>query len=240
VRRFYIPDIDAGSGRAALTGSEHHHARNVLRLEAGENVSVLDGRGREFVCRIESIDKKSAELSIVEETRASAPESSLDLTLAAVAIPGEKFDLVIQKAVELGVTTFVPLSSARCELKLKEIAQKYERWQRILLDASKQCGRAKLMELASPDQAENFLRSCAPDHLRIFFSERDGGPFPAQHPITRITAAVGPKGGWDSAEIEAAKAANFTIVTLGGRILRAETAAISLTAILQHRFGDLK
>jgi 16S rRNA (uracil1498-N3)-methyltransferase len=239
VRRFYIPDIDADSGRAALTGTEHHHARNVLRLEAGETVCVLDGRGREFLCRIDSIDKKSAELTIMEETRASAPESPLDFTLAAVAIPGEKFDLVIQKAVELGVTTFVPLSSARCELKLREIEKKYDRWQRILLDASKQCGRARLMELAAPDEAGRFVGSCPPDHLRIFFSERDGGTFPALDTVTRITAVVGPKGGWDTAEIVAAKAAGFHVVTLGGRILRAETAAISLTAILQHRFGDL-
>jgi len=239
MRRFYIPDIAAELGHAYLTGNEHHHARNVLRLEAGEEISVLDGRGREFLCRIEGIDKRQVSLTIISETRASAPESSLELTLAAVSIPVEKFDLVIQKAVELGVTKFIPLTSSRCELKLKEMGKKQERWQRIVLDASKQCGRAKLMELGPPADVSSFVRTSSPDHLRLFFSERGGSAFPSITATTCITAVVGPKGGWDTAEIEAARTADFTVVTLGGRILRAETAAISLTAILQHRFGDL-
>lgn len=238
MRRFYLPDIDSESGRAMLEGTEHHHARNVLRLEPGEEVCVLDGRGREFLCRIDAIDKKRTELTILRETRAAAPESPLDLTLAAVAVPGEKYDLMIQKAVELGVTTFIALHSARCELKLKEIAKKAGRWQRIILDASKQCGRAKLMELAGPSEVRSLLDSTPADHPRIFFSERDGSSFPDE-PAKRITAVIGPKGGWDTAEIDAARTAGFTLVTLGGRIMRAETAAISLTAILQHRFGDL-
>ena len=238
MRRFYLPEIDSESGRAVLEGTEHHHARNVLRLEPGEEVSVLDGRGREFVCRIDAIDKKQTDLSIIRETRASAPESPLDLTLAAVTVPGDKYDLIIQKAVELGVTTFVPLTSARCELKFKEISKKIERWQRIILDASKQCGRAKLMDLADPGEVSGFMNACPDDHLRIFFSERDGGAFP-DGVAQRVTAVIGPKGGWDNAELNAAKEADFEILTFGGRIMRAETAAISLTAILQHRFGDL-
>ena len=239
MRRFYLPEIDCESGHAVLEGAEHHHARNVLRLEAGEDISVLDGRGREFICRIDAIGKKRTELTIVRETQASAPESPLDLTLAAVAVPGDKYDLIIQKAVELGVTTFVPLTSARCELNLKEITKRIERWRRIVLDASKQCGRARLMDLAAPQEVCGFMRACPADHLRIFFSERDGTAFPAENDSKRITAVIGPKGGWGNAELDAAKEADFKIVTLGGRIMRAETAAISVTAILQHRFGDL-
>jgi 16S rRNA (uracil1498-N3)-methyltransferase len=238
MRRFYLPEIDSDSARAALEGTEHHHARNVLRLAPGEEISVLDGRGREFLCRINSIDKDETTLTIIRESRAAAPESALDLTLAAVAVPGDKYDLIIQKAVELGVTTFVPVHSARCEIKLKEIAKRSGRWQRIILDASKQCGRAKLMDITEPQDVTTFLQRSPSDHLRIFFSERDGAGFP-QTRSQRITAVIGPKGGWDTAEIDAAKQAGFTLVTLGGRILRAETAAISLTAILQHRFGDL-
>lgn len=238
MRRFYLPEINSESGRAMLEDTEHHHARNVVRLEVGEEISVLDGRGREFLCRIEAIGKKRTDLTILKETRAAAPESPLELTLAAVGVPGEKYDLIIQKAVELGVTMFIPLHSARCELKLKEIAKRRERWQRIILDASKQCGRAKLMDLAEPAEVTTLLKEAPADHLRIFFSERDGSPFP-QATAKRITAVIGPKGGWDTPEIDGAREAGFTLVTLGGRILRAETAAISLTAILQHRFGDL-
>jgi len=239
MRRFYVPEIDGSIGVVTLVGDEHHHARNVLRLEAGEEVSVFDGRGHEFLCRIEKIGKKDARLTIIREIEPAAPESPVAIDLASVAIPGDKYDLIIQKAVELGVVSFTPLTSARCELKLKDLAKKLTRWRRIALDASKQCGRARLMEIQDPKDVKEFVTSCSNDHPRIYFSERDGGKLPEIDSPSRITAVIGPKGGWDDAELDAARDVGFALVTLGGRIMRAETAAISLTAILQHRFGDL-
>ncbi|MFL6375480.1 MAG: 16S rRNA (uracil(1498)-N(3))-methyltransferase [Pyrinomonadaceae bacterium] len=239
MRRFYVPDIDASLATVSLTGEEHHHARNVLRLENGDEVSVFDGMGSEFLCRIAKVVKKEVVLSILREVTPAAPESPVEIAIGSVAIPGEKYDLIIQKSVELGIVTLTPLSSIRCELKLKDLAKKLPRWRRIALDASKQCGRARLMEITEPMDVREFVGSCAADHPRIYFSERDGGKLPDIATPEKVTAVIGPKGGWDDAELDAARAAGFDIVTLGGRIMRAETAAISLTAVLQHRFGDL-
>ncbi|MEQ1924209.1 MAG: RsmE family RNA methyltransferase, partial [Pyrinomonadaceae bacterium] len=169
-----------------------------------------------------------------------APESPLQLTLASVVIPGDKYDLIVQKAVELGVRTLVPLASIRSEVKLKDLAKKLTRWRRIALDASKQCGRARLMSIAEPqDVADLLVETSNSDRPKIFFSEREGTKLPLlDNPKTLLTV-IGPKGGWDDAELKTAQNNDFHIVTLGGRIMRAETAAIALTAILQHRFGDV-
>ncbi|HEV7701336.1 MAG TPA: 16S rRNA (uracil(1498)-N(3))-methyltransferase [Pyrinomonadaceae bacterium] len=239
MRRFYSPEINVDQNQLVLVGEEHHHARNVLRLEAGEDISVFDGLGREFLCRIDKLDKKEADLTVLREIDPTAPESPVEITLASVAIPGDKYDLVVQKAVELGVVNFVPLTSARCELKLKDLGKKIDRWRRIALDASKQCGRARLMTIQEVLDARDLTASTNNGHLRIFFSERAGWKMPSSEQPKMITAVIGPKGGWEDAEIESAEAAGFNIVTLGGRIMRAETAAISLTAILQNKFGDL-
>jgi 16S rRNA (uracil1498-N3)-methyltransferase len=239
MRRFYSSEINADRQQLVLTGDEHHHLRNVLRLDEGEDISVFDGNGREFLCRIDKLDKKEADVTVVREIDPSAPESPVEITLASVAIPGDKYDLIVQKAVELGVVNFYPLTSVRCEMKLKDLRKKLDRWHRIALDASKQCGRARLMTVQEPLDVRDLLLSAGDDHLRIFFSERGGQTMPVTEEPQRVTAVIGPKGGWDDSELDAATAAGFHIVTLGGRIMRAETAAISLTAILQNRFGDL-
>ena len=154
-------------------------------------------------------------------------------------IPGDKYDLIIQKAVELGVVHFVPISSIRSEVKLKDLAKKLTRWYRIALDAAKQCGRATLMTIGEPKDVEEFLKEKTDAEVKLFFSEREGATLPALNTPKSILTVIGPKGGWDDVELKLAKENNYLIVTLGGRIMRAETAAIALTAILQHRFGDI-
>ncbi len=161
----------------------------------------------------------------------------MNLTLAVALLKGEKFDLVVQKAVELGVTTLVPLNTKRADVKLKEHEKKVERWRKIALEACKQSGRAKLMRIENPSNFADYIKTA--NGAKILFAERGGESFSAIEKSETITAFVGAEGGWEDAEIEAAKAENFQIITFGGRILRAETAAISVAAILQNRFGDL-
>lgn len=240
MRRFYAPGENFTAENVTLGVEESRHLRDVLRLRAGETVNVFDGEGREFSCRIEQISKKEIRLEIIAETAAFAPESSLDLTLAAALLKGEKFDLVVQKAVELGVKSFVPLITKRCDVKIRdarEAEKKLERWRRIALEACKQSGRAALLKIELPTKFEEFL--AAAEGTRILFSERGGEKFSAIEEDKKITAVTGAEGGWEDSEIERARAEGFRIITFGGRILRAETAAVSVTAILQHRFGDL-
>lgn len=239
-RRFFSDTIDAAAGRAALSAEEAHHAREVLRLKTGDSLNLFDGEGREFSGKLSSLTKTFGEVVEVREVVPSAPESNLSITQGSVVIPGDKYDLVVQKAVELGVVEFVPLTSMRCEIKLKDLDKKLTRWRRIALDASKQCGRARLMQIAEPLDVKTFVKGISDGFdRRIFFSERDGSKLSLDPPVKTLVSVIGPKGGWDDSEIATARDAGFDIATLGGRILRAETASIALTAILQHRFGDI-
>jgi 16S rRNA (uracil1498-N3)-methyltransferase len=237
MRRFYAPPENFDAKTVSLSAEETRHLRDVLRLGEGEIVNVFDGEGREFSCRIETIKRHETLLEIVEEIKPSAPVSNLNLTLAVALLKGEKFDLVVQKSVELGVAKFVPLATKRTDVKPKDAGKKHARWQKIALEAAKQCGRADLMKIEKPLVFEQFLASAS--GTKILFAERGGEAFEQIKAGKKITAVIGPEGGWDDSEIEVAKIKGFQIVTLKGRILRAETAAISIASILQHRFGDI-
>ena len=238
MRRFYSPP-ETFTGQAIRLGAdEAHHLRDVVRRRSGDEVSVFDGEGREFVCVIRSIERSSAELEIVREIEPRSPESPARITLAAAMLKADKFELVIQKAVELGVAELVPLITDRCEANTKHAEKRMVRWQRIILDASKQCGRATLMKIGEPVKFQTML--AAGDNTEtVLFAERDGERLGDGGRNVIRTVVIGPEGGWSDAEIDAARATGCRIITLGGRILRAETAAIAITAIVQNLFGDI-
>ncbi len=238
MRRFFAPIDSFENGRIRLDADETRHLRDVLRLHVGDEVSVFDGDGREYRCSILEIEKKNSEVLIVEETAPSSPESPLDITVAATILNGEKYDLIIQKAVELGVSRLIPLNTVRCDVKLKDAEKRMGRWRRIALEATKQSGRAKLMQISEPYAFIDLIPDLKGENA-VMFSERDGVDFSSIAADKKITALYGPKGGWDDSELVSAAKHGINIVTLGGRILRAETASIAITAILQHRFGDL-
>jgi 16S rRNA (uracil1498-N3)-methyltransferase len=239
MRRFYAPLKDFSEQTVVLGTDETRHLKEVLRLRPGDDVQVFDGSGREFLCVIETVDKKSARLKVIKESVPAAAESPLDLTLAVAVTKGEKFDLVVQKAVELGVSKLIPLFTKRCDVKPGGSEKRIERWRKIALEACKQSGRAKLMTTDHPIEYSKFLDQLETKDTGILFSERGGAHFETIVSARSITVFVGPEGGWDDAELDQAKKRGIQIITLGGRILRAETAAIVCAALLQHRFGDL-
>lgn len=232
-----------------LAAEEAQHMRGVLRLKPGDEVFVFDGLGREYLCRIESLRRDAATLGILEEVEAASPESALDLTLALALLKGEKFDLAVQKATELGATKIVPVMTKLSDIRLRDerdAEKRTARWRRIALEAAKQSGRARLPEIEEPLGIDSLLENAAQagDELALMFVER-GGRSLAQSPGASavpqsLTALVGPEGGWTDEEIQLARHHDWEIITLGGRILRAETAAISITALLQHLYGDLR
>lgn len=245
MRRFYSPEINSDISEITLNTDETRHLRDVLRLRVTDEINVFDGAGSEFLCRIEEIGRKETRLQIIKKVLPAAPESALELTLAVALLKGEKFDLVVQKACELGVSRLVPLTTKRADVRLKdrqEGEKKLERWRKIVIESSKQCGRAQLMKIDAPILFADLIKQ--QNENSLFFSERDGESFEnfvSQKPkLDKLTAIVGSEGGWDETEIEAARASNLRIITLGGRILRAETAAIAIPALLQNHFGDLK
>ena len=237
MRRFYVPLTEKPSERFSFDREETRHIQKVLRLSEGDEINVFDGNGKEFRCVIEGFEKKTAHARILNQVEPTAPESSLNLDLGVTLTKGDKFDLVIQKAVELGVSSIIPLITIRAEVNPKNIERKLERWRKIIVEASKQCGRATLMEISEPCDFEDFVKIV--EGSKIMFSERNGNSFSEIKPSNKITALIGPKGGWDDSEIELARKNDFQIVTFGGRILRAETAAISIASILQNQFGDI-
>jgi 16S rRNA (uracil1498-N3)-methyltransferase len=244
MRRFYSPPQKFEDDTVTLEEGETRHLRDVLRLKTGDLVNVFDGEGREFECRIDEIQKRSAGLSIVRVVEPAAPESKLDLTICAAILKGDKTDFAVQKLVELGVNRFVPVLTARTEVKPKDAAKRVTRWRKIAFEAAKQCGRARLMSIEEVLEFEDALQKPArftgeTETQLILFSERDGETFNIESSVASLTAFLGPEGGWDDKELNLAKDLNIAIFTLHGRIMKADTAAIAISAILQHRFGDL-
>lgn len=222
-----------------LTADEARHLRDVLRLKTRDEVYVFDGVGREFRCMVIKTTRDTAELRIEAEVEPAKPESQLQLNLGVALLKGEKFDLVVQKATELGVQRITPLVTRYADIHLRDqsdAAKRVTRWQRIALEAAKQSGRAFVPEISLPVAFD----SLKADGLVVMFSERGGESLKTLPPSKTITALVGSEGGWSDEEIESARARDFHVITLGGRVLRAETAAITITALLQHLFGDLK
>ena len=257
MRRFYSRRENFTENKVTLDEGETRHLRDVLRLKTGDIVNVFDGVGDEFECRVKEIKKRSADLAILKNVEPTAPESHLDLTICAAILKGDKADFSVQKLVELGVNRFVPMLTARTEVKPKDAAKRVERWRKIAFESAKQCGRARLMRVDDIATFEEKMQNPArpgppPEHLRagrqskggpepqlILFSERNGEPFNIKAPQQTLTAFLGPEGGWDDAELDLTKQLRIPIYTLTGRIMKADTAAIAISAILQHRFGDL-
>ena len=238
MRRFFAEPERFTRSSVILAEDETRHLRDVLRLKAGDEIAVFDGTGREFHGSISAVSKRDSVISNLTAVSPASPESPLELTLAAAILKGDKFDLVVQKAVELGVVGLVPLQTIRTDVRAADGAKRIERWRRITLEATKQCGRARLMEISAIKTVDELI-AVSESEKTLLFSERGGGGPSVLQGLPEITAIVGPEGGWDTLELTAAQSAGVRIVTLGGRILRAETAAIAVAAILQHRFGDL-
>jgi 16S rRNA (uracil1498-N3)-methyltransferase len=255
-RRFYAPPwaFAPGGKSVTLAGDEARHLRDVLRLKRGDEVFVFDGEGLEYRCLIEDARRDGAQLEVCAEVSPASPESPLHLTLATALLKGEKFDLVVQKATELGVARILPVMTKLADVRLRDEAdtsKRTARWQRIALEAAKQSGRARVPQINAPVAFDALIGDAFRDApasfetVRLLFSERDGvGLLETIKGWSNMPqgalALVGSEGGWTDEELASAQEAGWYIVTLGGRIMRAETAAIAITALLQHLFGDLR
>ena len=256
MRRFYVSPEEFGTRGAGasvvLSSEESRHLRDVLRLRAGDEARVFDGEGCEYACRVVEAGRgrEGAVLEVLGRVEPPSPESPLELTLAVALLKGEKFDLVVQKATELGVARVVAVAAKRAEVRVREredAARRAARWRRLALEAAKQSGRARVPAVEGPVDFEELVggEHHAPPGLRVMFAERGGDPLASLSAdgggtASRATALVGPEGGWEAEEVERARGHGWKIITLGGRVLRAETAAIAVAALLQHLRGDLK
>ncbi|HEY9766132.1 MAG TPA: RsmE family RNA methyltransferase [Chroococcales cyanobacterium] len=230
--RFFLSPEDLRGDRFFLRGEDLHHALRVLRLREKDSVVLLDGKGGSFFGHIEQIGKSEAS-GILTGPAPSAGD--LPITLACALLRGEKFDLVIQKSTELGVRRIQPIVTERCVSH----GEKLSRWRRIAKEAAEQCERLFLPEILPPVP----LASLEFEKISLFCSERGGEKLPASLAKIelkgfsgRILAVVGPEGGFTSSEAELLVSKGASPVSLGKRILRAETAAVAVMSMLLYRF----
>ena len=239
--RFFCPTpIDAG--RATLRDHEAHHLARVLRLKPGDEVTLFDGSGAECRATVEKIGRSTVKLKILAREEIDR-ELDFELTLAVALPKGDRQRWLVEKAVELGVWRLVPLVTERGVAQPLE--QALARLRRTVIEASKQCGRNRLMEIAAPLAWPDYVKSADPQALRLL-------AHPAETPAERTNPAdatrgssdggaflaVGPEGGFTVDELAAAQRAGWTAIDLGPRTLRVETAAALLVALVLAKEDD--
>ena len=231
---FYAPDF-AGAEEFELDQIQSRHIAKVLRYKKGENLSVFDGNGTELECEISAISKRVVTLKVLREIEPRCPESPLKITLGIPLLKGNKTDLIVHKAVELGVAELAPFHSQRCDVPIKK--WNTERAEKIAVEASKQCGRATLPFIRKIAPFETMVGTLNSRGLLFYEEESSQSTFSGSE--ESVFLVTGPEGGFEVSEIETAKESGFEVIHFGGRILKAETAAIVATALAQHHFGDL-
>jgi 16S rRNA (uracil1498-N3)-methyltransferase len=225
---------------AILPAEQVHYLRDVLRLKNGDIAEVFDGEGKNYSGILLFRGEEAYLSSLVPVECAQEPASAL--ILAQALIRSDRFELVLQKATELGVHQILPLETRYCEVRINEsrIEARQKRWQSIVRNASRQCGRALVPEIRCPVAFSDFLHSSEWEGtVRLMFHGRSAQAWdPAEVPAGAALACIGPEGGWHPDEAAAAAEAGFRVFSLGPRVLRAETAAIVTLALLQFRVAD--
>lgn len=221
-----------------LEDAASHHLGKVLRMQAGRELILFNGTGGEFAAIIQDVSKKYVTVAIAEHM-ADNRESPLQLELAIGISRGERFEWVLQKATELGVTKITPLITERTEVKVGGDRQEKltDRWQQIIISACEQCQRNLLPELSAPIHIADWLASVNSD-LRFVLHHRDSKTLPADQKPQSATLLIGPEGGLSESEIALAQAKNFNALTLGPRVLRTETAPVAAISLVQYLWGD--
>ena len=227
-----------------IEGDEVRHIRKVLRLKRGDEIVVFNGSGKEYEGTIVEEGPSSVVITI-QNIFSSKTESQLEITLAQSLLKGDKMDYLIQKATELGAKEIIPFFSSRSVplLEKSRRLKRYHRWERIAVEASKQCGRGVVLKIEPLQDYSEILTTASPDSLRLILWEREGvrlkEALERSKEKTKIFFIIGPEGGLSEEEVDQAKRNGFTPVTLGRRILRSETASLCLVSILQYEWGDM-
>ncbi|MCL1979707.1 MAG: 16S rRNA (uracil(1498)-N(3))-methyltransferase [Proteobacteria bacterium] len=238
MRRFFLPPHGLTDNHPILTGPEAFHLAVVLRLKPGQSVELFDGQGTVHTAQLMSVDRDRVTAEIIA-TRHEQPQTASPLTLGQCLLKGKKMDFLVQKATELGVHAFMPLVSRYCENHGDRDHQQ-ERWQRIMLEACKQCGRATPMRILPITPLTQF-DTTAFRHRLVAWEEEQSAPLPADlsdRPGS-VCLVLGPEGGLHEDDLATLRQRQCTTFSLGPLILRGETAALAATAIIQYLAGSL-
>ena len=234
LHRFSLDSVIDPAAPVILRGDEFHHAVRVRRVRPGELVEVFDPLGTSYEAIVETIDEDAVTLRISRPI--PSRESPLRITLALALIQPDRFELVLQKATELGVSRIIPVVSERTEVRLERVEKKMDRWARIVVEAVKQCGRATAPVLDSPTRFDDVIGSPGPR----FILDADADSADPDAPLDEVTMLIGPEGGFSEGEMNRAIAAGCRGLGLGPRRLRAETAAMAAMVLAQTKWGDMR
>ena len=246
LRRFFVQEIAAKESSCTITGSEARHITKALRLGRGDRIILMDSQGVRFQAIIESVAPQRVKVKL-EKPLPNPPDSPVKITLCEALLKSQAMDLVIEKSSELGIHAVQPFTSERTVVKLdgSKSENKTRRWREISYGAATQSDGRAPAEIGPLVSFKDLLTTYhKEDALKVIFWEEEDakdlkGLLRASSPMKKAVGMVGPEGGFTRKEIRMAEEAGFTSVSLGHRVLRAETAAIAMTAIIQYEWGDL-
>ena len=240
--RFLASEI-SDQGFAMVTGREVKHARKVLRLQIGDQILVFNKEGKEFVGKVKQYySKEDMEVELVEEIERDV-ESVKDIHLVMGLCRSKKFELALQKCTEIGIASIIPLETSRSILKTEDAHKKIDRWEKIAIDAAKQSTRVSIPEIKQPQDFETFFQNCALNSgnavMAAVSEDRQNFKDISANFVNAedLFIIIGPEGGFTDEEVRFAEEKGINVVTLGKRVLRAETAAIYLSSVLFYELG---
>jgi len=243
--RFFLSTEEIQSGTPTLTGPDVKHIRTVLRLKPGDTVLLFDGQGWNYRARIEAVTQKAVPLTVLERF-SSISECPVEITIGQALLKGRKMDRVVRQVTELGIYALIPVIARRSVPKPKRdrwLGRK-KRWEAIARESLKQCGRSQTLCLEPPASFEEVVDKSETYDLRIVF-HHDNTLTNAEaklnfgEPAPKVLALVGPEGGFAPDEVKLAMKCGFVCVSLGPRILKADTAVVAACTVLQQTFGDM-
>ena len=234
--RLYQNTVFKVGDKVSLEKNNGHHLLKVLRFPVGQTITLFNGDGFDYHA-IVIRTKKTCNVEIVSQQK-NESESSLDLTLAQGIAKGEKMDLLIQKAVELGVTRIIPIQTERCVVRLKvdKVAKRIDHWQKIANHACGQSGRSVIVDISLPQTLTELLNES--NHNGFVLHHRAADNLHTMEKQSKATILIGPEGGLSNEEIKQSIEAGFQPLLLGKRILRTETASLVAIANMQLLWGS--
>ena len=244
--RFFVPAGILKTKKIVLERELSHRLRHVLRLRSGDHVILLDGRGSEHEVEIEEVDSPHVTAHVVAQHEGLA-EPKTRVTLYQSLIKGDRFDWVLEKGTEIGVSRFVPLLTRRSVMRPRpERFERSDRWQRIVREAAEQCGRSVLPEVTPPMELPDALKA-ARGLCLLPWENEDGVSLRSalrqavQSPegVKEVSLFIGPEGGFARQEVDSVLEQGMRTVSLGSRILRSETAGIVAAAAVLYELGEL-
>lgn len=242
MRRFFIEREQIQENTTTLTGQDARHLKDVLRLNVGDQVLLIDGQGLEYHAAIQEMLPGHVALEILS-SREQSNESPVHITVGQAFLKDKKMDVLLRQMTELGISRFLPFYAARSVPRpdQKRLKGRMERWEKIARESLKQCERTRLPEICEPLTFSGMLEAAHDSDAKIFFWERGTellGSGDIKNP-SRIFIVMGPEGGFTEEEVRTAKEKGFITASLGPRILKAETASLAGLTLIQYFFGDM-